>query len=116
MEKRLAFELDPNDDRRLNYRITKCCGSCKFYWYLKNKITRGNCAHPDLMPKNWPNPLKYRKRGRPKVRVYTVEDRDKLVKTHYCCVCDLHQFQGTIATLNRITRYCGARRNADLEL
>jgi len=103
--------IDP-DPRRPNYRITKCCGNCNYYFYSNNRQTMGNCGHPTVLPPGWPHP-RFRKVN--KTREAALKDREKLTTTHYTCVCDLHVFTGTIKSLNRVTRWCGARRKPEFE-
>ena len=86
---------DPEDiqdnDIRDGYRIVRCCGNCKFYWYMANNTRRGCCTFPD-------------KRGHNKDRSHY----QRYPGTHSTCTCDNHRFRGKGSSLYAVTNYCGA--------
>ena len=104
-------EQSPQDDEEIvrpNFKVTRCCGNCKFYWYYKGNQRRGNCKLPD------PGTKKINKSKGEKY--YTKETRDQWDKVHITNMCDFHQFRSVKGSIHDVGDYCGVKFNADGEL
>jgi len=73
--------LDIKKNPRPNHKITRCCGTCKFFVQNHNYGKNGACALPDG-PKLTNNPSKDLKK-----------QVNKLDPTHMYCYCDNHQWR-----------------------
>ena len=90
---------------RPNFKISRCCGNCKYYWYYKGNQRRGNCKLPD------PNLKKINKsKGE---SYYSKETREDWDKVHITCVCDYHQFRSIKGSIQHVGEYCNVKFNAD---
>jgi hypothetical protein len=84
---------------RESYRITRCCGNCKFYWYYKGNQRRGNCRLGSEYA-----------RTKATGQARTDHDNKKRWPTTYStCVCDFHIIKSRVWSLAKVTDYCGAK-------
>tara|TARA_Y100000592_G_C5416810_1_gene291063 strand:- start:449 stop:808 length:360 start_codon:yes stop_codon:yes gene_type:complete len=96
---------DKPDVVRPNFKVARCCGNCKFYWYYKGNQRRGNCKLPE------PNLKKINKsKGE---SYYSKETREDWDKVHITCVCDFHQFRSIKGSIHQVGDYCGVKFNSD---
>jgi len=101
-----AFETDEKETvARKNYRITKCCGNCKFFWYKGSKQRRGFCKLPNPQDKT------ISKRHRETYDRNTIEAEWK--KTHSTNVCDYHQFRSTYLSIGKVAEWTEKKFNFD---
>lgn len=103
----IDFEFDkleegPEDnDGRSNYRITRCCGNCKFFWYYGNSQRKGNCRLG--------HPLGQKKSYKGSFRRTDKHNKTLWKPTHITCVCEKHQFRSRVTSIAKVTDYCGAK-------
>ncbi len=73
------------------FRITKCCGNCKSFWYSKQKERRGFCKSRGPAP--------------PK-DMYSEQLRDyaeaNWSRTHTTCVCDRHRMRAMRYSIGKV--------------
>lgn len=86
------------DEIRPNFRVTKCCGNCKYFWYYKGNQRRGNCKLP--------NPHEKKINKSKKEAYYKKETKDLWDKVHITTVCDYHQFRGFRNSIKLVAEYC----------
>jgi len=86
-------------DLKENFRITRCCGNCKFFWYYMGNQRKGNCTINDPEARN---PHKT------KIGMTDKNNRTKWPPVHITCVCDKHQMTSRVHSLAKVTDYCGA--------
>tara|TARA_B110000196_G_C21129452_1_gene657659 strand:+ start:1251 stop:1625 length:375 start_codon:yes stop_codon:yes gene_type:complete len=87
------------DITRPDFKISKCCGNCKFFWYYKGSQRRGNCKLPDIKEKQI-----NKKKGE---SYYHKETKKKWDKVHVTNVCGYHKFRNWSRSLRDIGKYCG---------
>jgi len=78
-------EKQPEKISRVNFRLTRCCGNCKFFITKSASRYRGYCKYPIPGNKN----LK-----RVKGEKLDPELKKTYFKTHVTMLCDLYQFSG----------------------
>jgi len=108
-------ELSGDDEKkespeiaRPNFRVARCCGNCKYYWYYKGNQRRGNCKLPD------PSAKKINKKEGEKY--YKKTTREEWDKTHVTNVCDLHQFRSFQKSIKLVGEYCEVKFDTNGEL
>ena len=90
---------------RPNFKVARCCGNCKFFWYYKGNQRRGSCKLPD------PNLKKINKsKGE---SYYSKETKEMWDKVHITCVCDYHQLRSVKKNVHDVGDYCNVKFNAD---
>ena len=93
--------IEPNEDpiEKPGYRIVRCCGNCKFFWYFGAAYKRGNCRLGSDFART-------RKSGE---RRTDITNREKWPRTDATCVCDHHIMKGRLWSITRVTDFCGAK-------
>tara|TARA_Y100001937_G_C7136124_1_gene340119 strand:+ start:11376 stop:11756 length:381 start_codon:yes stop_codon:yes gene_type:complete len=89
---------------RPDFKITKCCGNCKFFWYYKGNQRKGNCKLPDPKAKQI-----NKKKGESYYNKKTKEEWDKV---HVTNVCGFHQYRNWSRSLKDVGKYCGVTFDA----
>ena len=99
------LKRDPDDEKRRNFRIIKCCLNCKYHFGCAPAYLRLGCSFPYTI-RAMVKKLKWPKGVRP--------DKDFLMAlppTHATCCCNAHKFRlgndGGLG-MNHVTKYCGA--------
>ena len=98
-------DLEPQEAKRTRYRISRCCGNCKYYWYYAGNQRRGNCRLGSEIGV---------KKGKDNFARTDKQNRDVWPKTHITCVCDFHQYKSRVTSIAHVTDYCGAKLEEDL--
>lgn len=98
-------EKEESEVIRPNFKVSMCCGNCKFYWYYKGNQRRGNCKLPN------PNEKKINKSKRESY--YNKDTRDRWDKVHITNVCDFHQLRSVKGNIHSVGEYCGVKFQAD---
>ena len=93
---------------RPNFKVSRCCGNCKYFWYYKGNQRRGSCKLPDPQAKKI-----NKKEGE---RYYDKKTRKEWDKTHITNVCDLHQFRSFQKSIKMVGEYCGVKFDTNGEL
>lgn len=98
-------KMHPNDEERTNFRITRCCLNCKFYFGAGPSYSRGGCFHPYTLRSKakqikWPTGKK----------LSCKEFLLLLRPAHATCLCSAHQFRGE---MNHVKKYCNAEYIGD---
>lgn len=87
-------DISKEDDPRGDFRITRCCGNCKYFYYTGVKSRRGYCKLTNIKHMN--------------IGAYHKTDLEPTAKkygwprTHTTCVCDDHEFRGQQTSINRV--------------
>jgi len=93
------------EESRKNFRISKCCANCKFYWYEGSKNTRGFCKLPNPQEK-----IISKRHG----DSYDIEIiRATWNRSHSTNMCDYHQFRSRYLNIGRVTEWTGERFTPD---
>jgi len=99
-------KVEADDEKRINFRIIKCCLNCKYHFSSGPNSARMGCLFPyTLLGKRrmlkWPDDVK--------------PDKSfllKLTPTHATCVCASHQFiisqKDGEPKVKHVTKYCNA--------
>ena len=95
---------DSPEISRPGFKITKCCGNCKCFWYYKGNQRKGNCKLPDPKEKQI-----NKHKGE---SYYHKDTRDEWDKVHITNVCDYHQFRNLSRSLKDVGKYCGVTFDA----
>jgi hypothetical protein len=104
---------DDTDDRRPGYRISRNCGSCKFFIYTRGRERRGACLHANVLPTNITKIIRGSRSflgyvdAKGVKHKHSRDTRKHFTPTHINCVCDLHTYRSN--SEKKITRYCGAK-------
>jgi len=96
-----GLEQDEQNDEnpRPNYRVTRCCGNCKHYFYRGAKSRRGYCRLP--------NP-KEKAVNKSKGEKYDLEEIKKTWdKTHTTALCDEHLFRSKYYSVGIVSEWTG---------
>lgn len=92
-------------DVRVNYKIARCCGNCKYFWYNSNKPRRGFCKLPDPHLKGIAKRI-----GQKYDEVYI---RQNWFRTHITNACDHHRFRSKWFSIGRVSEWVGKVFNFD---
>ena len=78
----LAYGKSP--EYRPNHRITKCCCTCRYFWYTHEGLRTGYCTvpHAIALPKKKNYVIK------PEVYPLLTKIKHLLTRTHVSAVCD----------------------------
>lgn len=90
---------------RPNYRITRSCGNCKYFWYHFAKQRRGFCKLPNPKDKD---PKKCFGESFDVERIYAEWHR-----THSSCLCDNHVMKPKYYSIGKISEWTEKKFNAD---
>ena len=90
---------------RKNFRIARCCGNCKFFYYKGSKQRRGFCKLPN------PHEKSISKRDGESYNRKDIEAEWN--KTHSTNVCDYHQFRSKYLSIGRVAEWTDKKFNFD---
>ena len=93
---------------RPEFRVARCCGNCKYFWYYKGNQRRGNCKLPEPAAKKI-----NKKEGE---SYYSKSTKEEWDKTHITNVCSLHQFRSFQKSIKMVADYCGVKFDTNGEL
>lgn len=93
-------------DLRRNYRITQCCGNCKYFIYTGVKSRRGFCK---LSDPNYRFGLKIFRQ--PHIKDLCTDAG--FPPTHTTNLCDAHAFKATVYSITQVGEYVGRKFNVD---
>lgn len=105
----LSSEQEPEEeslDPRRNYRITQCCGNCKYFIYTGVKSRRGFCKLP--VPNHRFGLRIFRE---PKIADICLAAG--LLPTHTTNLCDSHAFKSTVYSITQVGEYVNKKFNAN---
>ena len=98
-------ELEKKEPARPGFRITRCCGNCKFFWYEAGKSRRGYCRQPYIKERT-PDT----KRG----ERFDVNDiKTNWLHAHTTNTCEKHQFQSKAHSIGLVSKWVEKVFNAD---
>jgi len=99
----------PDEEKRINFRIIKCCLNCRFHFSTGPNPVRMGCSFP-YTPQSKATQLKWPKSKPISTKAFML----KLAPAHAACCCSHHEFKisGGMG-LAHITRYCGAEYLGD---
>ena len=102
-----VLKPDENEESkaRKNFKISRCCANCKFFWYKGTKQRRGYCKLPN------PHEKSISKRDRERYDDKIIDKEWK--KTHCTNVCDYHQFRSKYLSIGKVTEWTGKKFNFD---
>lgn len=90
---------------RPDYRIIRCCGNCKFFWYEPGKDRRGYCRGP-IAKESAINTKAGEK--------YNVNHiKANWLHSHTTNICDLHKFQSKWRSIGTVSEWVGIIFNPD---
>jgi hypothetical protein len=93
------LESDELEEKEIrpNYRIVKCCGNCKYYYYRANKQRRGHCKLPN------PELKAIHTQGG---QSYDPEEIDtKWTHTHSTTLCDNHRYKSKYSRIGVVVAW-----------
>ena len=97
--KGLQVDEAKEENSRPNFRVTRCCGNCKYYFYRGAKSRRGYCRLPDI---------KNRTINKSKGEKYDLNEiKDTWDKTHTTALCDNHKFRSKYYSVGIISEWTG---------
>lgn len=112
MSKRYDFSgIEPEknneeeDDPRKNYRITKSCANCRFYFYTGVKNRRGYCKLTNIKHMNIG--------AFHKTNVKEIAEKYGWLPTHSTNLCDMHEIRGQKSFIRYPEKHTKKKFNID---
>lgn len=102
-------EDEISEDPREGFKITQCCGNCKYYYYSKLQERNGYCKLPNIkayVTKGEGVQTRYKQTD-----LHEVAKNNGWVETHVTCVCNKHEFRSRGQSIEPIEKRVGKRFN-----
>lgn len=90
-------DKDKLDDPRENFRITQCCGNCRYYFYTGTNSRKGYCKLINLE--------NVRDGAFHMNNIDAKAKEEGWLPTHSTNVCDAHEIRSQVYSIERIERW-----------